>query len=117
MKFNILHLTMCNRIINNLDCNLIVTMKNNQGFNKKPEVTKELSDTNNLNPNINKTTILYFNCEQRDTLLFHRGQYKGHITEEKRKLEVDFRSSPSLDQSRLVYPTNELLLQLYLIPK
>ena len=39
MKFNMLHLTMCNMIVDDLDCILIVTLKNGQGLEKKPKLT------------------------------------------------------------------------------
>ena len=48
MKFNMLHLTMCNRIIDDLDCTLIATVKKNRGFNRKLDLTQELSYPNNL---------------------------------------------------------------------
>ena len=68
MKFNMLHPTLCNRIVNNLDFTLIVKMKNIQGFDWKLDLTQELSNSNILICNINNTMVLYFSCRQRDNL-------------------------------------------------
>ena len=47
MKFNMIHLTMCIRIINSLDCTFIVIVKNIWGFNKKLKLAQELAIPNN----------------------------------------------------------------------
>ena len=42
MKFNVLRLTVCDKIISDLNYNLIVTINNSQGFNKKPNLTQKI---------------------------------------------------------------------------
>ena len=60
MKFNMLHFTMCNRIISNLDYTLIAIVKNNRGFDREPELTQGLLDPYSLNANINNTMPFFF---------------------------------------------------------
>ena len=57
-KFNMIRLTLCNRIIGDLDCTLIVIVKNNRGFDRKPKITEEFSDPKSLHANIDNTMIL-----------------------------------------------------------
>ena len=60
MKFNMLHLTMCNRIVSDLDCTFIVTVKNNWCFERKLDLTQELSNPENLSSSINSTMKHWF---------------------------------------------------------
>ena len=60
MKFNILHLVVCNKIIDDLDDTLIVTVKNSQGFDRKPKLTQGLLNPYGLSTSINYTMILSF---------------------------------------------------------
>jgi hypothetical protein len=96
MKLNMLHLTMCNRIFNNLNCTFISIMSNTRGFNRKTELTKEILNLDDLSTNINYTTILNFHCRQRDYLLFLTRPYQWSRTERKHKEEGAFQSSLSL---------------------
>ena len=61
LKVKMIHLTICNKIISDLDCSLIVTINNNQGCDREPKLTQEFLDTNNLCASINNTIILNFN--------------------------------------------------------
>ena len=63
MNFNMLHLTVCNRIINDLNCTLIIIMNNSWGLNRKPDLSQELSDPKILSTSINDTMILSFISE------------------------------------------------------
>ena len=70
MKLNMLHFTICNKIISDLDCTLIVSMKNSWGFDREPDFTQELLDPNNVCANSKNTMIFWFSNRQRDNLLF-----------------------------------------------
>ena len=59
----------------------IIIVKNIQGFDKKPKLTKELFNPNNLSVNTNNTMILYFSYRCRDILMFLRVLDQGPITE------------------------------------
>ena len=72
MKFNMIHLTMCNKIIGDLDCTLIIIVKNSWGFDRKLEITQEFSDPKNFHASINSTMILSFSGWQRDNLFFSK---------------------------------------------
>ena len=83
VNFNMLHLSMCNMIINYLYCTLIVIVKNSRGFDRKPKLTQELLDPNNLSASIDNTMILSFSSRQRDNLRFLRGPDQGSKTKAK----------------------------------
>ena len=71
INFDMLHLTMCNKIIINLNCTCIVTMCNSQGLDRKPDLSREIMNPNGLSTYIMCTRILSFHSQQRNYLLFH----------------------------------------------
>jgi hypothetical protein len=70
MKFDMLHFTVWNTIIRNLNCTLIVTIERSRGLKKKPKFIQEFANPNYLCTCINAATIINFNIRQRDNLLF-----------------------------------------------
>ena len=60
MKFNMLHLIMCNRIISKLDCILTIIVKKSQGFVRKHELTQKLLAPKALSANTKNTMIVCF---------------------------------------------------------
>ena len=70
MKLDVLHLTICNITVGNLNCTSIVTIDSIWGLNRKPKLTQELLNPNYLDTCINITLILSFYSWEGDYLMF-----------------------------------------------
>ena len=70
MKLDMLHISMSNMIINNLNNSLIITVNNSRGLNKKSNLFMNLSDPKYLSSYIDNTMILGFYGRKRDYLMF-----------------------------------------------
>jgi hypothetical protein len=66
MKFHWIHLVMCNRILCNMYCTLIVTIYHSWCFEWKTKFTHDMLNPYHLYANIHYTIILYLYVSKRD---------------------------------------------------
>ena len=70
MELKMIHLSMSNNIINELNSTLVITVNNGKGMNKKPKLIKKMTDPNFLCSCIECTMILRLCNQKGDYLLF-----------------------------------------------
>ena len=80
MKFNMIHLSMGNKIINNFNNNLIITVNNNGVLNRKTKLIKKLMNPKCICTYIGNSMILNFYSWKKCYLLFLTQPNQGSKT-------------------------------------
>jgi hypothetical protein len=83
MELNLLHLTMGNKIVNNLYDTLIIIVYFSRGFNRKAKFTSKLADPDCFSTCFKDTMIFRLCNRQGDYILFLRQPHQWFIAKEK----------------------------------